>query len=152
MSGAISVTVSAAAAGLVALSLTMAAPASADGPHHGHRTGDGHTTSDTGGHGAHESDASAQRREAAAPSASASSTPDRPVFPTGHDKCRKTKHRRLLPWCADPGAGWLGETTLRGVSTGKFSRDLCLAARYQATVGCHGVRREQLDEVHQGKR
>jgi hypothetical protein len=39
------------------------------------------------------------------------------VWLPGHDKCKRPKgKRRLLPWCTDPAGGWIGSTTLRAQS------------------------------------
>jgi len=110
-SGAARRIVAAAAIGLTALSVALAAPASAHGSHDGgdirhhltttsavHQQADGAKTST--------SPSSNTQNAALHPPASNSPTGSMPIVP-GHDKCKAEKGGVPgPPWCTDPSAGW----------------------------------------------
>ena len=150
-------TVTATAIGVVALLLSLAAPASATSDHDTKDPGNHKVTETDPGQTAAAEDPPSTRNDQDdvekpapeppdspdPPHARVLSAPTRPDgntsdggFEAGHDKCRKTKDRRLQPWCTDPGAGWLSSTTLRGVPNGDFTREMCEANRYRPSLGC----------------
>jgi hypothetical protein len=105
--------------GLTAMSFAMAAPVTANDGYGADRTDNQAATSASHeradlserspGHSRH-SGADDMPSPAADPSTPEVWVPWEP----GHDRCKKQKgNRRLLPWCTDPGAGWVGSTTLR---------------------------------------
>jgi hypothetical protein len=96
--------------GVIASSLLCAAPASAIGD-----TGSDNSLGGAAGQsqttGAHSSSPDARRGETDDKQAADDPGPSS-KFATGHDKCKRIKgNRRLLPWCVDPAAGWMGDTT-----------------------------------------
>lgn len=114
--------VTAAAIGLVALSLALAAPAAAKGPHAG--GGAAHHSASRVVHAISHAPSDATRGSTASPRsaersvanarASDPTTASGPALQPGHDKCKKSKgDRGYPPWCTDPSAGWMGSTLQR---------------------------------------
>lgn len=162
--------VAAAAALLVALPFVLAAPAAATAHHHTDKHGNhshGNSSASEGGRGeragaerpsrppTHDGHNNADKLAAHPPVVPdpTTSTPSRTTSASdtveafvAHNKCKRYKHRRLLPWCTDPYSGWMGSTTLRGISNGSFTREMCKDNGYRPSVGCHSVRRSDLNE------
>jgi hypothetical protein len=115
--------VTATAIALIALSLVLAAPASA---RHAHGT-DGpakHTATSAGSSHPSRNDSVddvakvATNPSAGEPATAAESDTVDPgaseMWLPGHDKCKRRKGLRSLPlWCTDRGAGWISSTTYR---------------------------------------
>jgi hypothetical protein len=120
------------AIGLTAVSLVLAVPASATDPHG--TDGPANHVATTASHKRDESVGGSSQRSrrdgvdnvgkvATDPSVGEPATaaepdtadPEAPeVWLPGHDKCKRHKgNMRLLAWCTDPGAGWIGSTTYR---------------------------------------
>jgi hypothetical protein len=112
--------VAVAAIGLTALSVALAAPASAHGTHDGGDTRHQHTAATTAVHGqangakGSTSPSSTTRTAAVDPPASKPATASMPLLLAGHDKCKALKGGRPgPPWCTDPSAGWEQSTLHR---------------------------------------
>lgn len=111
--------VAAAAIGLTALSVALAAPASAHGSHDGGDTRHHHTATSAvhqqaGGAKKSTSPSSTTQNAAVDPPASNLPTASMPLLLPGHDKCKAQKDGAPgPPWCTDPGAGWEQSTLHR---------------------------------------
>jgi hypothetical protein len=106
--------------GLTALSLTLAAPASAHGSHDGVHGGHHHSATASahpqGGSATGSTPPSGSTQNAAVdPPASAPVAGAMPQVLPGHDKCKAAKGGALPgpPWCTDPSAGWEQSTLHR---------------------------------------
>jgi hypothetical protein len=110
--------VAAAAIGLTALSVALAAPASAHGSHDGgdirhHHTSTSAVHEQADGAKTSTSPSSAAQNAALDPPASNPPTGSMPILP-GHDKCKAQKDGAPgPPWCTDPSAGWEQSTLHR---------------------------------------
>jgi hypothetical protein len=108
----------AAAIGLTALSVSLAAPASAHGSHDGGDIRHRHTSTSAvheQADGAKTSTSPSSNTQNAAldPPASNPPTGSMPILP-GHDKCKAQKDGAPgPPWCTDPSAGWEQSTLHR---------------------------------------
>jgi hypothetical protein len=131
--------------GLTAMSLVMAAPASANG---GHGT-DG-SDSQTATSASHERADLSERSpdysrhngadDLPSPAADPSTSETLVPWEAGHDRCKKQKgNRRLLPWCTDPGAGWVGSTTLRVRPNAAAPPGMCDAIGFRPSLVCRRV-------------
>jgi hypothetical protein len=111
--------VAAAAIGLTALSVALAAPASAHGSHDGgdtrhHHTATGAVHQQADGAKKSTSPSSNTQNAAVDPPASNPPTGSMPLFLAGHDKCKAQKDGAPgPPWCTDPAAGWVQSTLHR---------------------------------------
>jgi hypothetical protein len=109
----------AASIGLTALSVVLAAPASAHGSHDGGEVRHQNTTisaSQAQAPSAKSSTAPSSHTENAAADAPASnpSVDSTPQVRPGHDKCKAEKGPMPdPPWCTDPSAGWMQSTLNR---------------------------------------
>jgi len=123
-----------AAIGLTALSLALAGPAAATGPHGTDGTGN-HTAT-----GATQEPADGAEGSTPQSENTEDPTSDPPVgeLPTGadpgpaagHEKCKRPKgNRELPPWCTDPASGWMGSTTLRAHTEPVSPPGICDASR-----------------------
>jgi hypothetical protein len=138
--------VTATAIGLIAVSLVLAAPASAD-PHG--TDGPANHTATSGSQERNESVGGSSQRSrrdgvanvgkvATDPSVGEPATAAEPdtadpeaseVWLPGHDKCKRRKgNMRLLPWCTDPAAGWIGSTTHRAENIPPNPNGICDAS------------------------
>lgn len=102
--------------GFVALSIALAAPASAHTHHHSDTTGHHNPTTSTSAQ--HNRGAKSTRPTPTATTAplskaaatvatpAASSAPSAAIGPGAHDKCKRAKNGGMPLWCTDPAAGW----------------------------------------------
>jgi hypothetical protein len=59
----------------------------------------------------------------------------------GHDKCKRRRGLRSLPlWCTDPGAGWIGSTTYRAQNIPATPHGICDASSLHPASRCRPVR------------
>jgi hypothetical protein len=60
------------------------------------------------------------------------------VWLPGHDKCKRREgNMRLLPWCTDPAAGWVGSTTHRAENIPANRNGICdTSSLYPASRCC----------------
>jgi hypothetical protein len=150
--------VTATAIGLTAVSLVLAAPASADpngddGPANHTATSAsqerdqsvGGSSQRLGGDGVADvgkvatdssvgEPATAAEPDTADPEASEVSLP-------GHDKCKRRRGLRSLPlWCTDPAADWIGSTTYRAQNDPGNPIGICDASSLHPASRCRPVR------------
>jgi hypothetical protein len=137
--------VTVATTGLTAMAFAMAAPASADGRHGTASTDNQAATSasheradpserSSGHSGHHGAD------DVPSPAADPSPPEVLGLWEPGHDRCKKQKgSRRLLPWCTDPGAGWVGSTTLRLRPNAAAPSGMCDAIGFRPSPVCQRV-------------
>ena len=147
------------AIGLTAVSLVLAAPASAT-----HRHGsDGraiHTATSASQERAQSVGGSSQRRRrdrgdnvgkvATDPSIGEPATAAKlnianpeasAVWLPGRDKCKRRRGLRLLPlWCTDPAAGWIGSTTYRAQNDPGNPIGICDISSLRPALRCRPVR------------
>jgi hypothetical protein len=147
--------VTAIAIGLTTVSLVLAAPASATDPH-----GNDGPANQTATSASQERDESVggssqgSRRDgvdnvgkvATDPSVGEPATAAEPdtadpeaseVWLPGHDKCKRRKgNMRLLPWCTDPAAGWIGSTTHRAENIPPNPNGICDASSSLHPASC----------------
>ena len=147
------------AIGLTAVSLVLAAPASATAPHGTNGPGD-HTATSASQERDESVGGSSQRSRrdgvdnvgkvaldpsVGEPATAADHTADpeaSEAWLPGHDKCkrRKAPNRPFLPWCTDPAAGWLGSTTHRAENNPGNPIGICDASRLHPASRCRPVR------------
>jgi hypothetical protein len=147
------------AIGLTAVSLVLAAPASATDPH-GTDGPANHTATSASQERDESVGGSSQRsrrdgvdnvgKVAIDPSIGEPASAAEPdtadpeaseVWLPGHDKCKRRKgNRRLLPWCTDPGAGWIGSTTHRAENIPATPHGICDASSLHPASRCRPVR------------
>jgi hypothetical protein len=59
----------------------------------------------------------------------------------GHDKCKRRRGLRSLPlWCTDPAAGWIGSTTYRAQNDPGNPIGICDISSLHPASRCHPVR------------
>jgi hypothetical protein len=138
--------VAASAIGLTALSVALAAPASAHGSHDGGDTRHHHTSTSAvhqqadGVDRSSTSAASETHNAAVDPPVSNQPTGSMPLLPPGlpgHDKCKAQRDGVPgPPWCTDPSAGWVQSTLHRtDASFPTLSGAEATAATGRAAVG-----------------
>jgi hypothetical protein len=129
----------AAAIALIAVTLVLAAPASATDPHDegAHANQAATSPSRQPREGAAASSQGSERdgvddvgKVATDPSVGEPATTAQPdTAEPGHDKCKRRKgNRPLLPWCTDPAAGWTASTTHRVENIPPDPRGICDAS------------------------
>jgi hypothetical protein len=131
--------------GLIAMSFVMAAPAAADGRQGTDSTDQAATSASDDPADRSESSSGHSEHNGAddVPSPAADPSPPEALAPweePGHDRCKKQKgNRRLLPWCTDSGAGWVGSTTLRVRPNAAAPPGMCDAIGFRPSPVCQRV-------------
>jgi hypothetical protein len=148
------------AIGLTAVSLVLAAPASATNPHgtHGPANHTAMSASQERDESAGDSSQPSRRDDvdnvgkvATDPSVGEPATAAEPdtanpeaseVWLPGHDKCKRPKapKRPLLPWCTDPAAGWIESTTHRAENNPANPTGICDASSLHPASRCRPTR------------
>jgi hypothetical protein len=147
------------AIGLTALSLVLAAPASATDPHG--TDGPANQTATSASQERDESFGGSSQRSrrdgvdnvgtvAIDPSVGEPATAAEPdtadpeaseAWLPGHDKCKRRRGNRQLPlWCTDPAAGWIGSTTHRAENNPANPNGICDASSLHPASHCRPVR------------
>ena len=147
--------VTATGTGLIAVSLVLAAPASADpdgtdGPANHAATSASQERNESVGGWSQQS-----RRDGVAnvgkvatdPSVGEPATAAEPdtanpeAWLPGHDKCKRRRGLRSLPlWCTDPAAGWIGSTTYRAQNDPGNPIGICDTSSLHPASRCRPVR------------